>query len=223
MADHEHPIFARLYDPVMEWPEREFLAEHREFLASGATGRVLDIGAGTGAQFSAFEGQDDIETVHAVEPDQHMRARAERKAADIDLSIEFSDASAESLPYENDSFDTVVAAFVFCTIPDAAAALDEVSRVLAPGGEFRFVEHVRADGIAGLAHDLCAPAWHTVAGGCHLNRETGRQFLSDDRFEVLAYDRLESGVSRLLPVVRGRMRREDNGSITSWLEDRIGE
>ncbi len=222
MADHEHPIFARLYDPVMEWPEREFLTEHRDFLAGGATGRVLDLGAGTGAQFPAFQSQTTIETVHAVEPDPYMRARAERKAADLDLTVEFSDASAESLPYDDDSFDTVVAAFVFCTIPDTAAALDEASRVLAPGGEFRFVEHVRADGVTGMAHDLCAPAWHAVAGGCNLNRETGRQFLSDDRFEVLAYERFESGVSRLLPVVRGRMRRADSGSVTSWLEDRLG-
>jgi ubiquinone/menaquinone biosynthesis C-methylase UbiE len=221
MAEHEHPLFARLYDPVMEWPEREFLAEDREYLASGATGRVLDLGAGTGAQFPAFAAEDGIETVHAVEPDPYMRERAERKARDLDLSVEFSDASAEALPYETDSFDTVVAAFVFCTIPDPAAALDEVSRVLTPGGEFRFVEHVRADGITGLAHDLCAPAWHAVAGGCNLNRETGRQFLSDDRFEVLEYERSESGVSRLLPVVRGQMRRTSEGGVGGWVADRL--
>jgi len=221
MAEHEHPIFARLYDPVMACPERQFLREHREYLAGGATGRVLDLGAGTGAQFSAFEAVDTIEAIHAVEPDPHMREQAERKATDLDLTVEFSDASAESLPYDDDSFDTVVAAFVFCTIPDTAAALDEVSRVLAPGGEFRFVEHVRADGLTGLAHDFCAPAWHAVAGGCNLNRETGRQFLSDDRFEVLAYDRFESGVSQLLPVVRGRMRRASDGRVGALLAERL--
>lgn len=222
MSDHEHPLFARVYDPVMKLPERAFLGEHREYLTAGATGTVLDLGAGTGAQFGAFEERGDaIEEVHAVEPDPHMRRQAVEEAHKSQVDIKCSGATAESLPYDDDTFQRVVASFVFCTIPDTEAALEEVCRVLAPDGEFRFVEHVRGDGVVGVTHDVCAPAWHTVAGGCHLNRETGEQFLSEDRFEPVEYERFESGVSRLLPVVRGRMRRRNTSSVSRWIRERL--
>jgi len=218
VSEPKHPIFARLYDPVMAWPERHLLADHRRFLAEGASGRVLDLGAGTGAQLRALADQGAaVETIDAVEPDPHMRRRAQGRARDLDVAVTVSDARAEDLPFDDDAFDLVVASFVFCTIDDTAAALDEVCRVLAPGGEFRFVEHVKAGGLAGLAHDLFAPAWGAVAGGCHLNRRTDRQFLGDDRFDSLAFDRFDDGVSRLLPVVRGRLRRRNDRSVASRL------
>ncbi|WP_436903477.1 class I SAM-dependent methyltransferase [Halovenus halobia] len=205
-----HPVVAKLYDTVMAVPERTMLPEHREALAGGLSGRVLEIGAGTGAMFSYYN--EGVE-LHAVEPDPHMRSQASERATELGVPVEFSDASAESLPYDDDSFDAVVASLVFCTIPDHKAALSEVARVLKPGGEFRFLEHVRADGALGHAHDLLAPAWHTVAGGCHLNRETGVLFREDDRFELLSYEHRD-GVT---PMVRGRMRRRGNGGLRSVL------
>lgn len=207
-----HPIVARLYDAVMAVPERTMLPEHREALAGGLSGHVLEIGAGTGAMFPYYEGVD----LHAIEPDPHMRAQAAERAAGLGLSVELTDADAESLPYADDSFDAVVASLVFCTIPDHEAALTEVARVLEPGGEFRFLEHVRGDGAVGRAHDLLAPAWHTVAGGCHLNRETGELFRQDDRFEVLEYEQLPG---RVVPMIRGRMRRvDDRGRLRRTLD-----
>lgn len=218
MSDPSHPVVASLYDTVMELPEAYFLRDHRGFLAEGLPGTVLDLGAGTGAQFEQFAKRaDDTAALHAVEPDPHMRERARARAEELDLPVEIADARAESLPYDSDTFDTVVASLVFCTIPDAEAALDEVARVLAPGGEFRFLEHVRATGTTGLVHDAVAPGWHAVAGGCHLNRQTGDLFRRDDRFELTEYDRFDAGVSGAVPLIRGEMRRRDSNPLLSVL------
>lgn len=203
MSSDSHPIVARLYDAVMALPERTMLPEHREALAADLSGRVLEIGAGTGAMLSYY---DDGVDLHAIEPDPHMRAQAVEQADQLGRTIEIADAGGELLPYEDDSFDAVVASLVFCTIPDHEAALSEVARVLKPGGEFRFLEHVRAEGNLGTVHDALMPAWHAVAGGCHLNRETGELFQRDDRFRLDSYNR-RSGV---VPIVRGRMTRKSD-------------
>ena len=215
MSDEGHPVVARLYDPVMAVPERTVLVEHREYLVSGLSGRVLDLGAGTGALFPYFDRLEPSDLqVTAVEPDPHMRARARKRAVELDVDIEVVDASGEALPYDDGTFDAVVASFVFCTIPDHRRALDEVARVLEDGGEFRFVEHVRGDGVAGRTHDLLAPCWHTVAGGCNLNRRTHRLFLEDDRFRTLEYERQQGLTSKLLPVVRGTLTRKRRSLVT---------
>lgn len=217
MSQSTSPGFARLYDAVMALPEQYFLGDHRSYLADGISGRVLDIGSGTGAQFPAFAAQESIDEVAAIEPDPAMRERARDRAEALDLRVDVVDADAESLPYDDDSFDAVVASLVFCTIPDPAAAFDEVARVLAPGGEFRFLEHVRATGSVGVVHDLLAPCWHPVAGGCHLNRQTGDLFRRDSRFELLAYDRFESGITRGVPLIRGRLeRRRDRSALSRF-------
>jgi ubiquinone/menaquinone biosynthesis C-methylase UbiE len=197
----------------MAIPERTVLPAHREYLTAGLSGRVLDLGAGTGAMFPYFASRPDIELC-AVEPDPAMRRQARSKAADLDLTVDIADARAEALPYDDDSFDAVVASFVFCTIPDPGAALGELARVLRPGGEFRFLEHVRADGVAGRLHDLFAPAWHTVAGGCHLNRETGDLFRTDDRFAIVEYRRLSDGA---IPMIRGTLERRSGGRLRDLL------
>jgi SAM-dependent methyltransferase len=217
MDSATHPGFTQLYDAVMALPERYFLGDHRAFLAEGVSGRVLDVGSGTGAQFPAFADQASIPAVEAVEPDRAMRQRSRERADALGLRADVVDARAESLPYDDDSFDAVVASLVFCTISDPEAALDEVARVLAPGGEFRFLEHVRGTGGIGIAHDLLAPCWHPVAGGCTLNRQTGDLFRRDDRFELLAYDRFESGLARGIPLIRGRLQRRRGSSVLSWV------
>lgn len=198
--------FARLYDPVMALPERWLLADHRAHLADGLSGRVLDLGTGTGAMLPHLARQDDL-SVHGVDPDGNMRRQARERAAGLDLDVELVDARAEDLPYPDDSFDAAVAALVLCTVPDVETALDELARVLQPGGELRFLEHVRGRGAVGAVHDGLAPGWFHVAGGCNLNRETGDTLSRDDRFKLLEYTRLESGPWRLLPVVRGRLER----------------
>lgn len=215
MSTGGHPIVARLYDAVMAIPERTLLSKHRDALAADLSGRVLEIGAGTGAMFPYY---DDGVDLYAIEPDPHMRTRAVERAGRIGRSVEMVDAGGESLPYDDGSFDAVVASLVFCTIPDHEAAFSEVARVLEPGGEFRFLEHVRGEGRLGDVHDALAPAWHAVAGGCHLNRETGELFRTDDRFEALAYEQVSDG---LVPMVRGRLKLADDRSRLRTLLSRV--
>lgn len=201
-----NPLVARLYDPVMAIPERTVLPPYRERLVDGLSGEVLDLGAGTGRLFPYFEGLGDVH-VTAIEPDPAMRARALDRAGGVDADIEVVDGDGQALPFADGSFDAVVASFVFCTIPDHERALAEVARVLRHGGEFRFLEHVRGDGLAGVAHDALAPCWHAAAGGCHLDRETDRLFLADDRFRTVAFERTDGVAERVLPIVQGRLER----------------
>jgi ubiquinone/menaquinone biosynthesis C-methylase UbiE len=204
--DSGYPLLARVYDPVMALPERVLLSDHRTRLADGLSGQILDLGSGTGAMFPHYATQSGL-TVHGIEPDPHMRERAADRADRFALDIELVDASGEHLPYPDDSFDAAVVALVLCTVRDVEATLDELARVLRPGGELRFLEHVRARGVMGTLHDTVAPGWFHVAGGCNLNRQTGDTLVRDDRFELLEYDRFESGLSRLIPMIRGRLER----------------
>lgn len=200
-----HPIFAALYDLV---PESKLLAPHREYLAAGLTGRILEVGCGNGELFPfvAEGGGDDLE-YHAIEPDPHMRRRAVRNARKGEVPVDLRDARAESLPYPDDAFDAVVSSLVFCTVQDAEAALSEVARVLKPGGEFRFLEHVRADGWRGAGQDALTPLWERVAAGCHLNRNTIDRFVGHEAFEAIDVERLEFGIFPVTPIVRGTLRR----------------
>ncbi|WP_276254445.1 class I SAM-dependent methyltransferase [Halomontanus rarus] len=203
-----HPVFAALYDRL---PGDQMLEPHHEYLAADLSGRVLDLGAGTGALFptvlEAVEGGTRELEYHAVEPDPHMRRRAERRAADLGLAVDVRDGCAEALPYPDDAFEYVLASVVFCTIEDPDAALEEVARVLKPGGEFRFVEHVHADGWRATAQDVLNPLWERAAGGCQLNRETLERFVGHEAFDVLEVERLSLGVFPATPFVRGRLQR----------------
>ena len=202
-----HPLFARIYDPATAIIERTILRPHREYLVEGLEGAVLDLGAGTGAMFPYFSAVGSSATLHAIEPDPHMRRQAVEKADALGLDIDIRKAGAESLPYAEDSFDTVIASMVFCTIPDFAAALSEVSRVLKPGGEFRFLEHVLDDGWRARLQSLLAPLWKRVAGGCHLTRQSASLFAAERTLDIVEMDRVNLGVTPVRPFVRGRLRR----------------
>ena len=205
-----HPLFAAIYDPVTWVAERTMLPPHREYLARNVDGRVLDLGAGTGAMFPYFVGADGEIDLHAVEPDPHMRKRAAERADKLELDVDLRPARAESLPYADESFDVVVASMVFCTIPDVGDALAEVVRVLEPGGEFRFLEHVAADGWRERLQTAIAPAWRRVAGGCHLTRRTPAHLVRPAALDVLELERLETGITPVRPFVRGRLVRRRN-------------
>jgi ubiquinone/menaquinone biosynthesis C-methylase UbiE len=202
-----NPLFAAIYDPAMAVVERALLRSHREYLADDLHGVVLDIGAGTGAMFPYFAAAAGDISFHAVEPDRYMRRRARERADELRLRIALRPESAESLPYADDSFDVVIASMVFCTIPDIEVALSEVARVLRPGGEFRFFEHVLDDGWRARVQSLIAPFWKRVAGGCHLARQTASVFAADRSFDVVEIDRMNLGVTPIRPFVRGRLRK----------------
>jgi SAM-dependent methyltransferase len=204
-------LFAAIYDPVVAPFERR-IQPHRRWLAADIEGTVLDIGVGTGAMFPylAASGADEVV---GVEPDPHMRKRAVERARESGLSLTIHPTGAESLPLADDSVDVVVAALVFCTIPEFDAALDEVARVLKPGGELRFLEHVRADGWQARLQTTVQPVWGHVAAGCQLDRATDERFLADERFETVAFEHIDAGIPPVAPIVRGRLvRRGDAGA-----------
>ncbi len=176
-----HKWFAAVYDRMMAPAERGFLKDVRTEIAGGASGRVLEIGAGTGANFAYYP--DDLE-VAAAEPDPYMMRKAEARAKESPARIELKQASAARLPFDDASFDTVVGTLVMCSVDDQAEALAEVRRVLKPAGEYRFFEHVRYENpIGGLAQTLIAPLWGWCGAGCHPNRQTV-DAIRDAGFEV---------------------------------------
>lgn len=208
-----HPVFAAVYDALNSGAEERLLPEHREYLARDLHGAVLDLGAGTGAMFPYFasaRAADPTLEFHAIEPDPHMRERAVQRASDLGLDVRIRPEGAESLPYADDSFDVVIVSLVFCTIPDVEAALGEVARVLAPGGEVRFFEHVHAEGRLGRVQDVVNPFWRRVVAGCRLNRDTLAVFGDDDRFEVSDVTELDVGMPPVKPFVRGTLVRNED-------------
>jgi len=167
----KHPIFARFFDRLSEKEERLGQADHRRRLLAGLSGRAIEVGAGNGLNFKAYP--STVTGALAVEPEPYLRERARKAAAGAPVPIEVVDGVADRLPAEDSSFDAGVASLVLCSVPDQAAALAELFRVIRPGGELRFYEHVRSDG-AGLARfqDAATLVWPTFAGGCHPNRDT---------------------------------------------------
>ncbi|SEP12635.1 Methyltransferase domain-containing protein [Halogranum amylolyticum] len=208
-----HPVFAAVYDRINKGAEENLVKEHREYLAADLHGMVLDLGAGTGAMFpyfkSAIKSNPSLD-LHAIEPDPHMRKRAVQKAREFDLDIEIQPNGAQTLPYADASFDVVIASLVFCTIPKTQTALDEVARILKPSGEFRFLEHVHADGVVGRVQDIVNPVWRRTIAGCNLNRKTVATFRSDDRFKVSELDEIAFGIPPVKPFMRGTLTRKED-------------
>jgi ubiquinone/menaquinone biosynthesis C-methylase UbiE len=167
-------LFGRVYAAGFDVFERRTDArggrEQRRKLVGDAGGEVLEVGAGTGRNLTHYE---KAARVVALEPDPNMRARAQRPAAKAAVPVEVVEGDGMALPFPDASFDTVVTCLVLCTIPDPALALAEARRVLRPGGELRFYEHVRSPDPA-VAHrqDRYVRPWRWVARGCHPNRDT---------------------------------------------------
>ncbi|WP_405738847.1 methyltransferase domain-containing protein [Streptomyces sp. NBC_01525] len=168
-----HPLFARIYPKINAYAEAHGSVEHRQELLAGVRGRVVEIGAGTGANFRHYP--PEVERVIAVEPEPRLRALAERAAADAAAPVEVLAGQAERLPVEDGSVDVAVVSLVLCTIVDVPGALAEVSRVLRPTGELRFYEHVRAQKPHAFQRQrLLNPLWRMLGGGCNLTRDTER-------------------------------------------------
>jgi ubiquinone/menaquinone biosynthesis C-methylase UbiE len=169
--------------------EKAGYGERRGQLLAGLSGRVLEVGAGNGMNFAHYP--PEVTAVLAVEPEPHLRALAEIQAGETAISIDVVDGTADELPAEDASFDGVVASLVLCSVPDVPVALAEVRRVLKPGGELRFFEHVRADtaGLARVQRVLDATVWPTVGAGCHAHRDTGTA-IEEAGFTITNFERL---------------------------------
>jgi ubiquinone/menaquinone biosynthesis C-methylase UbiE len=167
----QHPGFARLYMWLGGFMDRHGAQEHRDRLLAGLSGRVVDVGAGHGLTFPRYP--STVSEVLAVEPDDTLRAHASRAAESASVSVTVVAGQADDLPAQNGSMDAAVVSLVLCTVPDPAHALAEIARVLRPGGELRFYEHVRSPRApVAMLQDLVTPVWSLVAGGCHPNRST---------------------------------------------------
>jgi SAM-dependent methyltransferase len=169
-ASVHHPIFARLF----AWGASNAPAEqteHRRRLLSGLSGRVLEVGAGNGLNFPHYP--PEVTQVLAVEPEPYLRERATQAASAAPVPVAVVDGVADSLPAEDESFDAGVASLVLCSVPAQASALAELRRVIRPGGELRFYEHVRAkDARHARSQDRIDRLWPRFSGGCHPNRDT---------------------------------------------------
>jgi len=200
-AKDGHPIFAALYDPIGASAERRWMGERRRRLLTGAWGAVLEIGGGTGANLQHYR---DVDRVIVAEPDPFMRKRLGPKLGDARVPVEVSTAGAEALPFPDGSFDTVVSTLVLCTVPDQESALDEVRRVLRPGGRLLFIEHVRAAGPIGRWQDRLDPLWRRLLGGCHPNRDTVTA-IEEAGFEIETFESFypPGPLSGLTPHVQG--------------------
>jgi SAM-dependent methyltransferase len=172
VAGKGHRKFAAVWD----WASRHESQSERRFretVLAGANGRVLEIGYGVGANWRFLPPPADYT---GIEPDPFMRQRA---AAHLpgDRRLNLVAGDAHLLPFAGETFDTVIATLVYCSIPNVPKSLSEVRRVLKPDGELRFWEHVRSEGRLGAAAQAAiAPLWIRLAGGCHPNRRTALEF-----------------------------------------------
>jgi ubiquinone/menaquinone biosynthesis C-methylase UbiE len=196
-------LFAAMYDRSLKATEEAGLRQMRRELLGGAGGRVLELGAGTGVNLDLYP--EAVEDLVVIEPDPHMAKRLKAKLAGSGRRADVLEAPAERLPFGDDSFDTVVATLVLCTIPDPATALSEAARVLEPGGRLLFVEHVRAvdPGLARWQDRLERP-WRFLGDGCHCNRDTVAT-IAGSRFEIeeIQRGRLPKAPPIVSPLVRG--------------------
>ena len=208
MTDVRNPFFARMYTRMTAKEDPRQIGYRRELL-QGLRGRVIEIGAGNGANFAHYP--SGVTEVVAVEPEPYLRKRAEQAGASGSVPVAVVDALADELPYEAGSFDAAVACLVLCTVPDPQRTLAELHRVVSSGGELRFYEHVHAHRQpmrAFLEFADRSTIWPRIAGGCHPTRETGRAIeaagftIERCRRFPFAPTRLEPPVPHILGIAR---------------------
>ncbi len=195
--------FSALYDRGLKATEEAGLRAMRAELLAGARGRVVELGAGTGANLGLYP--EAVEELVLVEPDPYMTRQLRGKLDGTGPPARIVEAPAERLPLESGAFDTAVATLVLCTVPDPEAAIAELTRVLKPGGRLLFIEHVRAED-PGLARwqDRLERPWRFLADGCRCNRDT-LATIGASGFELgeIRHDRTPKAPPIVEPLVRG--------------------
>jgi len=184
-ADRIAPI---LIDLTMR---NKLLRPYRQRVIGAAEGRVLEIGIGSGLNLRFYGAS--VAGVVGLDPSPRLLARAQKTAIRTPAPVTFIKGSAEAIPLEDASFDTVVTTWTLCSILDAPAALAEMRRVLAPAGRLLFVEHGRSpDARVCWWQDRLAPIWKRIGGGCHLNRPIA-ELINGAGFQL---ERLDTGYMR---------------------------
>jgi ubiquinone/menaquinone biosynthesis C-methylase UbiE len=199
-----NPFFARLYAHILE-PLAARDGNRRRLLA-GVRGRVVEIGCGAGVNFALYP--PTVTEVIAVEPEPYLRERAQHAAASAPVTVRVVSGQADRLPVEDESIDAVVSSLVLCSVPEQATPLSEMRRVLRPGGELRFYEHVAARNRLGLAVQRAADAtfWPRAFGNCHTTRDT-QAAIEDAGFAIdqsrrLRFPQVEPPLPHIIGIAR---------------------
>ena len=197
---HRHPVFARVYPHISHAAEQRGAAEHRRTLLAGLEGRVIEVGAGHGLNFPYYT--SGVTQVVAVEPEPHLCALSQSASASAPVPVEVRQGIAEALPAEDDEFDAAVVSLVLCSVADQQEALDEIARVLRPGEELHFYEHVISNRppTARVQRALDATIYPTLAGGCHCARDTSAA-IRQAGFEIEREERIAFKPSPLVPAI----------------------
>ena len=207
-------LFTRWYPVVMGVSERAGQSQIRRAQLSLASGRTLEVGAGSGLSVPYYG--DAVTELVLVEPDADFRIALQRtidELAHAPWPVTVVDADAQRLPFEDATFDTVTASFTFCSLQRPELGLDELHRVLRPGGRFLFHEHVRGHGPRARFQDLMTPLQVLLAGGCHPNRDfVGTLRRSPFRIDHLVPDRMPRAFPTISPVVHGTAPRAGVGA-----------
>lgn len=208
-TDLPHPRFARMYIRFGQTADRRGIAEHRRRLLAGLRGTVAEIGAGHGLNFPHYP--PEVREVIAIEPEPTLRAHAVKAAAAAPVPVRVVPGVADELPLADESVDAAVVSLVLCSVPDQARALGEIRRVLRPGGELRFYEHVIPRSQPKRAMLQLADRsglWPRFTGGCHPARDTsaaienaGFQIETSERFGF-ATSRLQTAIPHILGIAR---------------------
>lgn len=194
---------AMLYDPFLWLGEVAGMRRRRRALIAQASGHVVEIGAGTGLNLAHYP--DAVTELALAEPEAGMRRRLAGRLSRHGCVARILDAPAECLPLADASVDAVVATLVLCTVADPRRALAEIARVLRPGGQLLFVEHVRAGSrVLAAWQDALLRPWRGFAGGCECNRPTV-ELMRSCGFTVEADDAVWRGMPAIVhPLVVGR-------------------
>jgi ubiquinone/menaquinone biosynthesis C-methylase UbiE len=197
-------LMATVYDRLLAQSEVACLRAWRRDLLAGVTGRVLEVGAGTGLNIPHYTA--NVTRLVLSEPEAHMRAKLpSRLAAALPADVELSEAALEHLPMPDQSFDAVVSTLVLCSVPDLAQALGEIRRVLAPGGRLVFLEHVGAEDCPDRLkwQRRVEPLWKALAGNCHLTRRT-ELAIKRAGFDIVQIER--ESIRKAMPLTRPSIR-----------------
>lgn len=206
-------LFALWYPIVVGIAERAGQRETRRQLIGQATGRTLEVGAGSGLNLPHYPAS--VTELVVSEPSPHMRRHLQKQLEANPPPVgswQLVACTGEDLPFEDESFDTVAATYVHCTIADPRRALAEFARVLRPGGRYLFLEHVHAGEGTGLGRlqDLVEAPHRYIAAGCRPNRRT-EALLSASRFEIerLVHGNQPRAFPTVRPTIAGSARRGD--------------
>jgi SAM-dependent methyltransferase len=166
----DHPFFARIWPTIAAHENPQMRESRRENLA-GLSGRVLEVGAGTGTNFALYP--ESVTHVVALEPEQRLVARARDAAAGAAVRIEVTNRTVESFA-ATEPFDAVVCSLVLCSVAEPDVVARQLFSMLRPGGELRYLEHVATSGIRGRLQQFvdATTIWPRLAGNCHAHRHT---------------------------------------------------